>query len=1066
MIEGNLLIRASAGTGKTFSLATRYIRLMLLDGVAPERIVALTFSRAAAQEIYTKILDRLREAATDAAGAERERANLLAGFSEGKREAIALKRIDWSAANFARLLRRVIDAQHLGAIATLDSFILRIVRHFPLEMGFQNAVEVLDSSGEVDAVDKAMRDILNRATGTDTFVEAFRAARGGKMSRAIENVIGRMMTDEGWRAFILEHPECQSWTAQSMARALGLPDDPGVAYGEGLAIAPFLAGLGKSGADQALAQFGDYLASLKVGDNPFPSGSNRALEVARAIARHPRQPYVIHVKRTKEGPVEERYDYDQAVFDAGFKDLRRATDGFLRRQLDVVEAKLNLFAIIEKVYDETTRRAGKLTFKDFTDYSAASEASDRGLAIQNLEFRFDSVFDHWALDEFQDTSAVQWSCLRRLVESAAQPGDGRTVITVGDLKQSIYTWRGGDEGPFKEMMGWGAFREPNGRIEDVNTSHRYQKNICDFVNRVFGPENIRRGGILPSVRERAIERWLEANCWRDHEPERDKNGLPKANDAIKVIGVPPGNDPKENVVSLLLPVLARELKRVWAAHERVGSAETVGVLVRANEEGLTIAEYLRSEGLPVVWEGMNAVSDVPAVKAVVNLLSLAEHPEDSFAWRMVNDLLPVREILFPDLVTVEQVSERVAASLSQLGLTRTLKEYCGKLCEKEQALDALSIERLHALVRVGVDYERRSPKDYGVDGFVRFLEASSRRESGVSARVIRILTIHRSKGLTLDRVFVPISESGKSSIVETKSKVITYGKGGKWVLPHLSDDVALMNPVVRAVVETQRDERLLETLRTWYVALTRARKAMVVIQPLAPGKETMVLFRDLVAHAVKPFPRREEAGATVLYEQGAEPPFAGAKQVLANADKWEHTTGPAPIRRSSPSSAAHAVQGSGMPAAVLFGAGFGDAARYGVEVHARYQGIEWVDGTDTSGLPAAFLPAFMKPDPDATVWRERSYELLIGNRWETGQFDRVVFTGTGDARKAVIYDFKTSAKRSDETPEAFGERLCGTYRAQMRAYRAAIHALTGIPASNIRSVLLLTATGTAVDVSG
>ena len=63
MLEGNLLIRASAGTGKTFALATRYLRLMLLDKVDPAKIIALTFSRAAAQEIYTKILERLWKAA-------------------------------------------------------------------------------------------------------------------------------------------------------------------------------------------------------------------------------------------------------------------------------------------------------------------------------------------------------------------------------------------------------------------------------------------------------------------------------------------------------------------------------------------------------------------------------------------------------------------------------------------------------------------------------------------------------------------------------------------------------------------------------------------------------------------------------------------------------------------------------------------------------------------------------------------------------------------------------------------------------------------------------------------
>ena len=82
MVEGNLIIRASAGTGKTYSLATRYIRLMLFDDVNPAHIVALTFSRAAAQEIYTKILERLWKAAASDESAKEERKELLKGLED------------------------------------------------------------------------------------------------------------------------------------------------------------------------------------------------------------------------------------------------------------------------------------------------------------------------------------------------------------------------------------------------------------------------------------------------------------------------------------------------------------------------------------------------------------------------------------------------------------------------------------------------------------------------------------------------------------------------------------------------------------------------------------------------------------------------------------------------------------------------------------------------------------------------------------------------------------------------------------------------------------------------
>ena len=212
MREGNLLIRASAGTGKTYALATRYLRLMLLGNVDPAKIVALTFSRAAAQEIYTKILERLWKAAESDDIAKKE-SEEISKASETPRS--------WDRSEFASLLRSLIDTQHLGTIATLDSFILRMVRNVPLEMGFQHAVEVLDSAGEGDALQDALRAILQGTEKAEEFIRVFSAAQDGNLPRVLEYKITALL--KTWRKFYELRPDCGNWTVESMLAALGIP---------------------------------------------------------------------------------------------------------------------------------------------------------------------------------------------------------------------------------------------------------------------------------------------------------------------------------------------------------------------------------------------------------------------------------------------------------------------------------------------------------------------------------------------------------------------------------------------------------------------------------------------------------------------------------------------------------------------------------------------------------------------------------------------------------------------------------------------------------------------------
>ncbi|MBR4617466.1 MAG: PD-(D/E)XK nuclease family protein, partial [Kiritimatiellae bacterium] len=566
---------------------------------------------------------------------------------------------------------------------------------------------------------------------------------------------------------------------------------------------------------------------------------------------------------------------------------------------------------------------------------------------------------------------------------------------------------------------------------------------------------------------------LSADCWKEHKPVL-KDGRPKADDYVKMLGVPVPEGKAD--MQALMSALVDEVKRVWKAHQTSGSTESVGILVRTNDDGNEIAECLRSEGIPVVWEGMSAVSDVPVVNALVDLLRLSEHPEDSFAWTAVSQLFPICSTLFASpkdggKLKAEYVSKIVAASLSHQGLSRTLQEYCRALSEDSVGLDPLSKQRLREMVGVAVAYEQRNASRFSVDGFEAFLAASSKREQGTSSDVVRILTIHRSKGLTLDRVFVPLAEGAKKWLADPGNQGLLYAAKGNWVLPPLSADEAALN---RKTVEARKemaDESLLSNIRTYYVALTRARKAMYVIAPLVARDAAKPFFRDVIASAVADFPRRKmDNGCEIVFEQGVEPEFknpdssSAGNDVRTERQSWHHDKPAETVERVSPSSSGH--RDVAVPASELFSENAGEAAKRGVEIHGRYEAIEWADETELAALPPAFHVAFSKPSPEATVWREKSYEIYRDNdgkgEWETGQFDRVVFTGEGAEREAVIYDFKTNAQRSSESTEAFEQRMCETYAPQMNAYRVALGTLTGLPASRIRSVLLLQSTGSAV----
>ena len=306
-----------------------------------------------------------------------------------------------------------------------------------------------------------------------------------------------------------------------------------------------------------------------------------------------------------------------------------------------------------------------------------------------------------------------------------------------------------------------------------------------------------------------------------------------------------------------------------------------------------------------------------------------------------------------------------------------------------------------------------------------------------------------------------------------------FADGGKWVLPYVSADLASLNPETARAEKARADEKLLSSIRMYYVALTRARKAMYVIEPKETKVDGEPFFRDVINSAFEnKFERRKmDDGREIVFEQGIEPAFKDERRpAAAEHDRhggtcaWCHDEPAVSIERVSPSSFGHTGSAfSRSSASELFAPDTGFAAKRGVGMHGQYAAIEWIDPASPADecerkiVASGWQEAFVQKG-GMTCWRERSYERLVGNAWETGQFDRVVFSGSGDARRAVIYDFKTNVQREGESVEAFENRLRETYEGQMATYVASLAKLTGIPQSRIEAKLLASATMSVIPV--
>ena len=432
----HLVIRASAGTGKTFQLTNRYLELAAA-GKNPETILATTFTRKGAGEILDRILYRLAEGATD----EHKLAKLI--------QYVGLKRFDRR--RCAQLLGQLVRQWPRLRIGTLDSFFIQIARSFALELGLPPGWQIVDETTDARLRDRAIQQLLEEQHTSDA-VRLMNLLSRGEATQEVSQQIASLV--ENLYDVYVEAPKT-AWHA--LQRRRQLPAEKLQAALQQLASVPVPGK--KTLADAAQKA----LESARSGDWTQLLSSGLGAKIAAGEKTYSRQPIPDELAAALEPLVK----HAKAVLVDQIADQTEATYGLLER--------------FDAVYQRLKNAHLALRFEDVTRCLARSELVRNPAAMM---YRIDAGVDHLLLDEFQDTNLLQWQILRPLAKRVVQDGSERSFFCVGDVKQAIYGWRGGVAEIFDALKDEleGLRTEPL----NLNESYRCSPPVIETVNRVFG----------------------------------------------------------------------------------------------------------------------------------------------------------------------------------------------------------------------------------------------------------------------------------------------------------------------------------------------------------------------------------------------------------------------------------------------------------------------------------------------------------------------------------------------------------------------------------------------------
>ena len=852
-------VSANAGTGKTHVLVQRVLRL-LLSGAPAESILCLTFTKAAAAEMSNRLIRELsRWPARPDAALRGELATVL------DREPSAEE------LNFARcLFAKMLDAPGGLKIMTIHAFCDRVLRRFPLEAGAPPSFTVLTDAEQRAALGEAINSVLHEAAKTPesalgrALTTAVAYAGEDQFHDLLADLIGRR--EEIVALIRQQEGDLFLGIERTIRAALGVARADSLkgllakqaALGPDTLIARAVVALHEGKAtDKALAE---CLAAARGLPN-----AGRAKALAKAFLTEKSEPrsdarfITKAIRVTHPGLVDE---------------LCRARDDFAllecrRRALQVAIATAALIGIGDAVlqrYEDAKAQRSALDFDGLIARTAA--LFQRSDAAAWVLFRLDANLNHILVDEAQDTSPRQWELIRALTAEFFA-GEGvedrhRTLFAVGDEKQSIYGFQGAEPRQFAQTGRDYAARARTARETwreaPLALSFRSTRAVLEAVDLVFSDSD-RTPGLTADGKPIRHFAHRDGQAGRVEiwpvEKAEQRDPVPAWEPFAETAGAPPP-------AAMLANRIARQIRHWLDSRERLASlnrpvrAGDILILVRKRAPfAAPMVKALKGLGIPVAGADRMWLTDQLAVMDLMALGDCVLLPEDDLT---LAALLKSPAFSFDD-DDLFHVGHRRSGSLwhalaakadSNLACARAVRQlhqwreaaarekpfefYMARL-ESDGLRRALLFrlgpeagDAIDEFLSLALDYEARQTPS--LQGFLHWLRISGpeiKRDMEQERDEVRVMTVHGSKGLEANIVFLADTCSARSAsrggLVGLSAPASLRGVDviPAWLLPG-----SQIVPQIRDACDAAQQREREEYQRLLYVAMTRARDRLYV----------------------------------------------------------------------------------------------------------------------------------------------------------------------------------------------------------------------------------------------
>ncbi|SNR57780.1 UvrD-helicase domain-containing protein [Hymenobacter mucosus] len=897
---------SSAGSGKTYQLTKEYLKLALGtdDAAYFKRVLAITFTNDAAGEMKERIISALRRFATPhdeqpdsllaEIAAELSREGLLAGLPTPEEQQQELRR------RAARTFRLVLYHYADFAVSTIDSFVQRIVTAFTRELGLPATFEVeLDSATVLQNAVALLLDRVNRDPNAKLLSRTISdfALNKADEGRSWNNLPAELV-DFG--QFLLSEPvheavvQLQKLSMQDYRRLheslRQRKQEIEAAFQEVAAVALEAVALADvTDADLYQGKNGILGYVTKWEERLQPD--KEANSYVRATVEQEKW----YSGKVKSAADKARVDGAKPALLSAYELLEKMRATLLPDYLLVTGMLPYLFQVsllseLSKSVDQLSRERGVVLIAEFNRRIAQIVLRE---PVPFLYERMGERYQHLLIDEFQDTSVLQWNNLLPLVENAVSTGN--LSLAVGDAKQAIYRWRGGEmeqilrlhhkqtehlygnvaDDELRDLLA-GRYYTLDQTLEPANLNDNYRSasEIIDFNNTFFAHVSRTHASLplvqsiydegftqtLPPTRQGAAAGHVELLFTDDNAPAYRYDPTTGAYTTDVLPGHAPGQalDYQESTLYLTLQLIEQAILDGYRL-------EDIAVLCRRRDQSRRVAKFLKERGFDIISADSLSLEFAEVVNLLVALFRVLNQPADTLARaealllteRVVRgqDPTPERARHWAELANEESalpffdelralgydVRERETGNLGLYELTERLIGLFGLLDR------AAERDYLFRFLDLTLEYSLR----YG-NNLNNFLAYWDQKKSNLSINApagrdaITITTVHKAKGLAYGVVLVPFADWPLTPYRGT----LLWGQ-----LPHEQDKPVTEMPAVAVLPQTQAllhtplseqyteelEKTFLEGLNMLYVAFTRPRHRLYVIsrraKPTKAGKD-------------------------------------------------------------------------------------------------------------------------------------------------------------------------------------------------------------------------------------